>query len=265
LLKCFYHKNPVRIDIAGTVDSIAQITDTLLYDCYNTFYNLHNMALAVVGNVTVDDVLEVCDKFLKDAPPLSIERSFDDEPRDIVCDYKEHNLPVSIPTFSFGYKEACEKAIPTFRENILTDVLMEIIAGQTSTLYSRLVEDGLVDTSFGGSYFIGNGFETVIFEGESQDPETVAKAIKEEIASLKANGITEEQFEIARRSLYGQEIMSFNDTDTIANALIACDFNGWSLYDGLEIYQQITLQEVQERLNSMMDEKYSALSVVRNK
>ena len=59
--------------------------------------------------------------------------------------------------------------------------------------------------------------------------------------------------------------MSFNDTDTIANALIACDFNGWSLYDGLEIYQQITLQEVQERLNSMMDEKYSALSVVRNK
>ena len=265
LLKCFYHKNPVRIDIAGTVDSIAQITDTLLYDCYNTFYNLHNMALAVVGNVTVDDVLEVCDKFLKDAPPLSIERSFDDEPRDIVCDYKEHNLPVSIPTFSFGYKEACEKAIPTFRENILTDVLMEIIAGQTSTLYSRLVEDGLVDTSFGGSYFIGNGFETVIFEGESQDPEAVSKAIKEEIASLKANGITEEQFEIARRSLYGQEIMSFNDTDTIANALIACDFNGWSLYDGLEIYQQITLQEVQERLNSMMDEKYSALSVVRNK
>ena len=93
----------------------------------------------------------------------------------------------------------------------------------------------------------------------------MAKAIKEETANLKSNGITEEQFEIARRSLYGQEIMSFNDVDTIANALIACDFNGWSLFDGLEIYQQITLDEVQSRLDSMMDERYSALSVVRKK
>ncbi len=265
LLRCFYHNHPVRIDIAGTVDSIAQITDKLLYSCYNTFYNLHNMALAVVGNVTVDDVLEVCDKLLKPAEPLSIERSFEDEPRDIVCDYMEHNLPISVPVFSFGYKEACEKPLPTFRESIITDILLEIIAGATSPLYSKLVEEGLVDTSFGGSYFTGNGFESVMFEGESRNPEAVAAAIKEEIASLKKNGIDEERFETARRSLYGTEIMSFNDTDTIANALVACDFNGWSLFDGIEIYRDIKLSEVNERLESMMDERYSALSVVKNK
>ncbi|MBR7061003.1 MAG: insulinase family protein, partial [Eubacterium sp.] len=92
LLKCFYHKHPVKIDIAGTVDSIAQITDKLLYSCYNTFYNLHNMALAVVGNVDVESVVEVCTKFLKKSENLSIEKSFEDEPRKIVCNYVEHNL-----------------------------------------------------------------------------------------------------------------------------------------------------------------------------
>ena len=265
LLRCFYHKHPVRIDIAGTVESIAQITDKLLYDCYNTFYNLNNMALAVVGNVTVDDVLEVCDKFLKDAPPLAIERSFESEPREIVCDYIEHNLPISVPAFAFGYKEACEKPLPTQRENIITDIMIEIISGKMSPLYSSLVEQGLVDDSFSGSYFTGNGFETVIFEGESQNPEEVAKAIKAEIARLKSEGIDGEMFETVRRSLYGQEIMAFNDTDTIANALIACDFNGWSLFDSLNIYREITLQDVQNRLNSMMDERYAALSVVKNK
>ncbi|MBR3149518.1 MAG: insulinase family protein [Eubacterium sp.] len=265
LLRCFYHNHPVKIDIAGTVESIAQITDKLLYDCYDTFYNLNNMALAVVGNITVDDVLEVCDKFLKDAPELSIERSFKDEPRDIACSYMEHNLPINVPVFAFGYKEACVKPLPTYRENVITEILIKIISGNMSPLYSRLVEQGLVDTSFNGSYFIGNGFETVIFEGESENPEEVAAQIKAEIARLKKDGIDEELFETVRRSMYGQEIMAFNDTDTIANALIACDFNGWRLFDALDIYRDITLQDVEGRLENMMLEEYSALSVVKNK
>lgn len=99
LLRLLYHKHPVRIDIAGTVDSIAQITDKLLYDCYDTFYNLHNMTLAVVGNVTPEQVLSVCDKMLKPAPELSIERSFEKEERDVVGDYTEYNLAMSIPVF----------------------------------------------------------------------------------------------------------------------------------------------------------------------
>ena len=265
LLRCFYHNHPVKIDIAGTVDSIAQITDKLLYSCYNTFYNLHNMALAVVGGATVDDVLEVCDKFLKDAPPLSIERSAKDEPRELVCDYMEHNLPLSVPVFAFGYKEACEKPLPTLRESIITDILIETISGKMSPLYSRLVEDGLVTPSFAGSYFTGNGFESVMFEGESGNPEAVAAEIKKEIAKMKADDIDAELFEIARRSLYGKEIMSYSDIDDIANTMIACDFNGWNMFDVLDIYQSITLEEAQERLSHMMDEQYAALSVVKNK
>ncbi|MBR5134617.1 MAG: insulinase family protein, partial [Clostridia bacterium] len=39
LLKGLYSEHPVQTDIAGTVESIAQITPELLYDCYDTFYN----------------------------------------------------------------------------------------------------------------------------------------------------------------------------------------------------------------------------------
>ena len=265
LLRCFYHKHPVRIDIAGTVESIAQITDKLLYDCYNTFYNLNNMCLAVVGSAKVEDVLEVCDRCLKPAPPLSIERSFEDEPREIVTDYSVNNLPVSVPVFTFGYKEACTKPLPTHRESIITDILLEIISGRMSPLYSKLVGDGLVSSNFSGSYFTGNGYETVLFDGESDNPELVAEEIKKEIARLKSDGIDGELFETVRRSLYGQEIMAYNDTDMIANMLVACDFNDYSMFDGLEIYRTVTLDEVQERLGGMMDENYSALSVVKNK
>ena len=265
LLRCLYSKHPVRIDIAGTVESIAQITDKLLYDCYNTFYNLHNMALAVVGNVTPEQVLSVCDRMLKTAPPLEIERSFEPEPREIVSDYCEYNLSMSMPVFSFGYKEKCEKPIQDIKTIVETNILLEILAGETSDLYNSLFDKGLINSSFTKEYFIGNGYEAIIFDGESENPKAVSEEIKKAVAKLKADGIDEGQFEAVRRAVYGKEIMAYNDIDSIANGFIGAHFGGFSLFDSMEIYKNVTKEDIENRLSQVMDERYSALSVVKEK
>ncbi len=263
LLKCLYHNHPVRIDIAGTVESIAQITDKLLYDCYNTFYNLNNMALAVVGNVTPQQVETLCDKMLKTAPQLSIERSFDDEPREIAADYTEYNLAMSMPVFSFGYKEKCEKPVQDIKTIIETNILLEILAGNTSELYKNLFEKGLINESFSKEYFIGYGYEAIIFDGESENPKLVSEEIKNEIARLKKERIDSELFEAVRRSLYGKEIMEYNDIDSIANGFIAADFGGYGIFDSIDIYKTVTKEDVEKRLADILDERYCALSVVK--
>lgn len=265
LLRCLYKNHPVRIDIAGTVESIAQITDKLLYDCYNTFYNLNNMCLAVVGDVTPEQVLGVCDKMLEKAEPLSIERSFEDEPREIACSYAEYNLAMSMPVFSFGYKEECKELTQDLRKMIEVNILLEILAGDTSELYNKLFDNGLINTSFSKEYFTGFGYEAIMFDGESVNPQAVADEIKKAVASLKANGIEDNQFENARRSLYGREIMEYNDIDSIANAIISAHFNGYSVFDAMEIYKSVTKEDIEKRLENMMMEEYSALSVVKNK
>lgn len=264
LLKCLYKNHPVRIDIAGTIDSIAQITDKLLYDCYDTFYNLNNMCLAVVGNVTPEQVTKMCDKMLKKAPDIKIERSFEDEPRDIVKPYEEYHLSMDMPVFSFGYKEECKKPEQDIKTVVETNILLEILAGDTSDLYSQLFEEGLINASFSKEYFIGHGYEAVIFEGESENPKLVSEKIKNAVKDMKKNGIDDEKFETARRSLYGKEIMEYNDIDNIANGFVAAKFNGWnSIFDALEIYKTVTKDDIENRLANMMDEKYSALSVVK--
>lgn len=265
LLRCLYKNHPVRIDIAGTVESIAQITDKLLYDCYNTFYNLNNMCLAVVGDVTPEQVIGVCDKMLEKAEPLSIERSFEDEPREIACSYAEYNLAMSMPVFSFGYKEECKELTQDLRKMIEVNILLEILAGDTSELYNKMFDNGLINTSFSKEYFTGFGYEAILFDGESVNPQAVADEIKKAVASLKANGIDDEQFENARRSLYGREIMEYNDIDSIANAVISAHFNGYSVFDAMEIYKSVTKEDIEKRLENMMMEEYSALSVVKNK
>lgn len=265
LLKLLYRNHPVKIDIAGTVDSISQITDKLLYDCYDTFYNLGNMALAVVGNVTCEQVLSVCDKMLKKAEPLTIERSFESEPRDIVDNYCEYNLSVSVPVFSFGYKEKCEKPIQDVETIVKTNILLEILAGETSELYNSMFKKELINSSFSKEYFIGNGYEAITFDGESNDPQTVCDEIKKEIARLKKDGISDEQFETVRRSLYGREIMAYNDIDSVANGFIGAHFGGYSIFDSMQIYKDVTKADIEKRLCEVMFEEYSALSIVKEK
>lgn len=264
LLRCLYKNHPVRIDIAGTVESISQITDKLLYDCYHTFYNLNNMALAVVGNVTPEEVIKVCDEMLKKSEDVTIERVFDEEPRDIVKSYEEYHIAVSMPVFSFGYKEACKTPQRTVQETVEMEIMLEILAGETSNLYSSLFEKGLINSTFSKEYFTGNGYEAVIFEGESTDAKAVAQAIKEEVARLRKEGISDQAFESARRSLYGREIMSYNVTDDVANAVIGCYFAGYSIFDPLEVYKNVKKEDVEKLLSEKLDEKYSALSVVRS-
>ena len=265
LLKCLYKNHPVRIDIAGTVESIAQITDKLLYDCYDTFYNLNNMALAVVGNVQPEQVLKICDEVLKKSDDVTVERVFDEEPRDIVKSYEEYNLAVSMPVFSFGYKEACTTPLRTIKETVEMNILLEILAGETSPLYSELFEKGLINTTFSKEYFTGSGYEAVIFEGESTDAAAVAQAIKNQVAKLRKDGISDEEFEAVRRSLYGKEIMSYNVTDDVANGIIGCYFAGYGIFDAVEAFKTVQKEDIEKLLSEKLDEKYSALSVVKSK
>ena len=265
LLRCLYKNHPVRIDIAGTCDSIAQITDKLLYSCYNTFYNLSNMVLAVAGNVTPEQVLGVCDRVLKKAEPIEIERSFTDEPDEIVSPTDTYYLSVGVPVFALGYKEVCETPEASLAEIVQTNIILEALAGKTSPLYNELLESGLLNQSFSYEYFTGFGYRACIFDGESPDPAHVAEKLRAAAAALKEGGLSEDAFETARRSLYGREIMEYNEVDSVANAMMSAYFAGYSIFDVLQAFKKVTLDQVNARLQTILRDDHAALSVVKEK
>lgn len=262
LLRAMYHNHPVKIDIAGTEETIAQIDDKLLYKCYETFYNLNNMALAVVGNADVDEVLEVADRLLKDSKIQKVERVFKDEPKEIVKDYIEEELSVATPVFNLGFKETWDTPERTIKETICADIISEIIAGNTSALYKELIDEKLVNTSFSSEYFTGTGFAAMLFSGESSNPQEVAKRIKERIKYYKENKISKEEFDCTKKKLYGRTIMSYNDIEFLADCLIKADFMDEGLFDDMQYFKTLTLDDVNEHLQKTLDEQYSVLSVI---
>ena len=262
-LRAMYHNNPVKIDIAGTVESIAEITADLLYSCYNTFYNLSNMALAVAGNVTVEQVLAVADKVLKDEAPVKIEQIIPEEPETVVTDYTEEIMNVDIPKFAIGFKENRETPVRTAKETVCANILLDIIAGKVSPLYEKMLSEGLINPSFGNEYFIGRGFSVPMFIGESVSPEKVRDLICKRIDELRKNGITEEDFEISKKRLYGISVRSFNDVDDLANNIVDCYFNGYDLFTQLECYKTITKADLEEMLKESFDTENMCLSVIK--
>ena len=263
LLRAMYKTHPVRIDIAGTVESIAEITPELLYKCYETFYNFSNMVLCVAGNVTPDEVLSVADRLLKPQKPIEIERKFHREPREVAETYTEETLSVAFPIFSLGFKEAVETPERSLREILISDIILEAVAGKTSAFYSELLEAGLINTSFESEYFCGYGYAAWIFTGESPDGREVQKRITARIRALQESGISKADFERIRKKLYGRSIMQFNDIDGIANAMVSAYFCKEGLFDETEILQSLTLDEVNVRLRTALQTDCASLSVIK--
>ena len=264
LLECLYHKHPVKIDIAGTKESIAQITAEMLFSCYETFYNLSNMALAVAGKTTVEEVLEVADRLLEGDENVTVERAFEKEEESIVKNYIEEKLPVGTPVFVLGYKESFFNESCTLEEEIAMSLMLDIIAGQISPLYKELLDEGLINGTFGTEFFNGHNYAACLFSGESANPEEVAKKINSCIKDLKEKSITEEQFETVRKKQYGKTVRAFTDIDTVANGLVVSHFEKEELFSEFEVIKNLKLEFVNELLKKCFNEDKAALSVVKN-
>ena len=261
-LRNMYHNLPVRIDIAGTQESIAQITADMLYDCYNNFYNLNNMVLAIAGNTTVDEVLEVADRMLKSVEGKMAQRKLIDEPREVISDYCEKKLSVATPQFMIGFKEEWDTPERTAKEEITMEILLDMISGPSSDLYRRLFEFNLINNNFGFEYFTGFGYSCVLFAGESNDPKAVAEEVKKEIRLFREKGIDVKAFERTKKKLYGRMIMGMNDVDGLANNMAVSYFAGEDVFTDFETYKFVTVDDVTEILNKTLDEEYSTLSVI---
>ncbi len=261
LLKALYSDHPVRIDIAGTQDSIAKIDADLLYRLFNNFYNPANMVLCVVGGIEPQEVFDIVDRCIKKTEGKAAERKFVKESGTPVQKYVEQQLSVAQKQFLLGYKEELSEPLLTLEDEIASQILVEIIAGKSSPLFKKLIDEELVDMGFGGDVFNGFGFSCVMLGGSSKDPDKACEIIKAEIERCKKEGIDSASFERAKRKFYGRYVMSYNDIDDTANLMMNLYFNGYEPFAELEVCKKMTLEKVQSRLEAIRDE-FSALSVI---
>ncbi|MBQ7028552.1 MAG: insulinase family protein [Ruminococcus sp.] len=262
MLRCMYHNHPVKIDIAGTVESIAEIDADLLYKCYYTFYNLNNMVLSVAGNITADEVLAICDECLKPCEDKGLESVFPDEPETIVQSEIYEKQEVGTPIFHIGYKCRPASGEERLRKSMAASVASSLLTDASSEMFRRLLIEGTINSSFGSEVFVGDGFFSVIFSGESADPEKVRDSLCEEVDRIVREGISEKDFQRIRKSAYGLMVRDLNNVESVANLMINAHMEGVSPYDAVNVLSEMKCSDVYEFIRSELCRDRLVLSVI---
>ena len=106
-LRAMYQKHPIKVDIAGSVESIYNITKDDLYLCYETFYHPSNMVLFVVGDVNpenIRDIVETHENKRDKTNQPSIERATVDEPTNVITPFVSEEMKLQSPRLMLGFK-----------------------------------------------------------------------------------------------------------------------------------------------------------------
>lgn len=265
-LTALFHNNPVKIDVAGTVESISHITPEILYKCYNTFYNPSNMILILVGDIDMDEAMRYVDKHLSDkCAGGEIKRFNPDEPTTRVKEYIEQRLSVSQPMFRIGFKDNHPNMSgkELLKKEIVTEIILEAVFSTSSDLYLDLYEKGLIDSSFGTEEELSAEYGFSLIGGESAEPEKVYEIIKAELSRLISCGIDKTAVDRAKKVLISQDIRVFNNVVEMGNLFLRRLINKQNPLDYREIAKSITYEDVYRRLCEHFDPNNCVLSVVK--
>ena len=262
-IKCMYSKNPIRIDVAGTKETIAEINKEKLYKIYNTFYRLDNMVLIVCGDFKVEEILQEIEKRITlTRNNTEIKRIYEEEPEEISQKSVEEKMEISLPCFILGYKDKVEKE-KFDKKDLAMDIIFYLILGRSSKLYQNLYNEGLIYSELGYDYEFSKTYSHFLIQGQSTQPEKVIERIKEEIEKFKQTGFEEEEFLRIKKKLYGEYVKEYNDISVIANNLLGDYMKDLTPFIYFEEFDTLTKSEVEEILKEVLVEEKSVTSIIK--
>ncbi|MGX0910032.1 EF-P 5-aminopentanol modification-associated protein YfmH [Staphylococcus caprae] len=257
-LRAMYSKHPIRVDIAGSVDSIYDITKDDLYLCYETFYHPSNMVLFVVGDVDPQSIVDLVDNHEKQRNKTNqpkIERAQIKEPEEVNTHTVTEKMKLQSPRLMLGFKnqplnESSEKYV---QRDLEMTFFYELIFGEETDFYQDLLNKDLIDETFGYQFVLEPSYSFSIITSATQQPDELKELLINELKKYRGHLADQEAFDLLKKQFIGEFISSLNSPEYIANQYAKLYFEGVSVFDMLEIVENITLESVNETSKLFLD------------
>ena len=267
LFAAMFRHHPVRVPIAGTVESIAEITADTLEQCFRAFYAPSNMMLCVVGDVDPEAIVRMAQECLPNERAEK-PKGFYGEKESGECPTHEirQKMEVSMPMFALGFRcDMPEDGWESLKWEIAADLASEMLAGESSALYQRLYEENLIDSDFSGGFECVKGVGLISYSGDSMEPEVVCEAILQECERLISEGLDEDDFLRLKKSAVGRRIRDLDSFESICYRMCANFFDGVDYFVFPEAYESVTLEDVKTFMEKTVCRERMVLSVIEPK
>ncbi|MEB7787696.1 insulinase family protein [Staphylococcus equorum] len=258
-LKAMYETHPIRVDIAGSVESIYEITKDDLYLCYETFYHPSNMVLFVVGDVDAEHIYEVIaeheNKRDKVNQPQIVRDALNEK-----SEVNEFNVTESMklqsPRLMLGFKNETLKNEPNeayVKRDLEMTLFYEMVFGEETDFYQTLLNQDLIDETFGYQFVLEPTYSFSVITSATQYPDKLKALLLEELENTQGKLSDAEAFNLLKKQFIGEFISGLNSPEYIANQYTKLYFEGVSLFDLLDIVESITLDSVNETANTCLN------------
>lgn len=264
LLGMLYKSHPIRDRVAGTVDSIARITDETLYACHRAFYAPSNMVLCVVGDVDPTRVADIAAKALPtERAGVPVADLGEDEGEMPSAQYMRVEMPVSAPQFFIGAKlHPAKGGNDVLRQRLVAMLAMRLLCGYSSPFYARLYSEGLLSADFDYEVDFSAGTATIIIGGESRAPEQVLEKLNEEVARVAREGFDTALFERAKRASFGARLRGLESFDVEGLSVVEGVFDGFCALDSVAVLESVTKDECEKFVCEKLAPERLALAVI---
>lgn len=267
MMETLYVHNPIKVSIAGTVESISHITADTLYACHAAFYNPGNMVLCVAGNVDPERICEIAREILPREGIADIPRDYGgEEPETAAMPEKVQRMEVSTPIFQLGWKaDAAPMGEERLRCQLMGELACEALFGTSTALYARLYREGLVNQNFGYGYEAYPGCAFLAAGGESRDPRAVRDAVLQEAERIGREGIQPALWDRLKRATYGGRVRGLNSFENICVGLAQGHFAGAEHFRFPEVFDTIQKADVEACIRRWVVPERTGLSIVEPK
>ncbi|WP_417882743.1 MULTISPECIES: EF-P 5-aminopentanol modification-associated protein YfmH [Bacillus amyloliquefaciens group] len=258
LIENMYKDHPVKIDIAGTVESISHITKDLLYECYETFYHPSNMLLFIVGPVDPEAVISQVrenqeKKPFTDQPEIKREEVQEQE----AVFRREQELKMNVQgskcLVGLKAKDPYKTGRELLKHELSMNLMLECLFGKSSPHYGDLYDKGYIDETFSFDYTAEYGFGFASVGGDTPEPDKLADKLKHMLLDAES-AVTAEKLDLARKKKIGSFLKALNSPEYIANQFTRYAFLDMSLFDVVTVLEQITLDDVKRVIEEEISE-----------
>ncbi|WP_208559137.1 EF-P 5-aminopentanol modification-associated protein YfmH [Marinilactibacillus kalidii] len=250
LLNNLYPNHPIQTDIAGTVDSIKNITADDLYKNHHAFYHPSNMQLVVAGNIDVYRTIKwiEANQAAKSFEAINkIQRIFPTDSEQIIVPFKSFKMDVVKSKVYMGIKGSRHtlRGQEALVYSLKMEFILKMLFGETSRTYLDLYNQQIIDDSFNYEHTIERQVDYLSISGDTTDPVEFTEIFKQLLLTAVHNpDFNEAHFELVKKRIIGQELQSLNSLDYIANQFADLTGTKETVFDIIYLIEQIELQEI---------------------